>query len=171
MANLIKTFFDTCVLSDSVRDPYIFGPKHQWLKSQILAIDELHKLYREGKIETEYDLDVALEGRGRGSHDDAKIREKWGKPGPTWIGPLGAMPKQCQTRSKSEQRLKELKKLFRDNSLDNNHLVNAELYGAEYFVTTDRKLINKANNEGKSFLKIKVVSPLELLEIIRLGSH
>lgn len=50
-----------------------------------------------------------------------------------------------------------------------SHDPTRQLYGVEYFVTTDNPLINRANNEGKGVLKIKVVSPFELLEIIRPG--
>lgn len=88
------------------------------------------------------------------------------KLGPTFVGFKGTMVN-CPTREGWEKRLNELRKLFRDDSLDVNHLANAELYPVDYFLTTDRKLINKAENEGKGKLKIKVLSPSGFLKELK----
>ena len=166
MKKPIKVFFDNNIFSNSIRDVASLAPEHQWLIGQIKAIDEIHRLRLNGEIEINFDANVYFEGRRRNSSENEKIRRKWGiiRPGPTFVGFNGTMVN-CPTKEGWEKRLNELKKLFRDKSLDVNHLANAELYSVNYFLTTDRKLINKANNEGKGKLRVKALGPREFLNI------
>ena len=166
MGKSIKVFFDSSVFSNSIKDISSLSQEHNWLMDQIKAIDELHMLYLKGVIEINFDANIFFEGWRRNSNEKEKIQQKWGdiKPGPTFIGFKGTMVN-CPVKKGWEKRLKELKQLFRDDSLDVNHLANAELYSVKYFLTTDRRLINKANNEGKGKLRIKVLSPSEFLKI------
>ena len=167
MKKPVEVFFDNCIFSHSVTDVKSLTPERdRWLIDQIPAIEELHDLYLGDEIKIEYDLNIFIELWMCNSIIKQLIEEKWGeiKPGPTWVGFRGTMVN-CIVKAGWEKRLLKLKEIFKDDSLDVTHLANAELYNVEYFVTTDHKLINKANNEGKGRLRIKVVSPREFLEI------
>ena len=171
MKKPVKVFFDNCIFSHSIREiSSLSGERDAWLINEIKAIDEINKMHLNQEIKVDHDANVLFEGRRRSSDENKKIREKWPgiRPGPTFVGFQGTMVN-CFMKPEWEKRVNELKNLFRDRdkSLDVNHLVNAELYGDDYFLTTDQTLINKANNEGRGKLKVKVVSPSEFLKIYR----
>jgi len=156
----IEVFVDNCVFYHSLINPDRLSETHKWLKREILPIKKIIDLRNNGIVKIEYDLNVMIEmHRGGKDNKIKKIRGKI-KPSPTFVNFQAVMTNYDEIRDEDlERRLDFLKNVFKDDSLDITHLVQAEAYGVKYFVTTDKKLISKSNNQGKDILKVKVLSP------------
>ena len=170
MPKPINVFMDNCVFGHSILNSDELSNEHEWLKNEIYAIRDIIELKKACTINIEYDLNVMIEMHQSGK--DRDIKKLWGdvKPSPTFVNFQGVMinPEELkETTEWLEKRLHYLEEILEDNSIDITHLVQAEAYGSKYFVTTDRKLIKKICVKDKNILKVKVLSPSELLREIK----
>ncbi len=166
----IEVFVDNCIFSHSIIETTALPPEEKWLREQISVISQINKLGKQKKIEINYDLNVFIEGRKRSGRVNKEIAQKWDwlRPGPTFVNFQGAMLNNPE-KEEWKHRVSEVQKWLEDESLDTTHLVQAELYRTEFFITTDKKLINKVRNKGKGFLKVLVCSPTDFLEVLDQG--
>jgi len=167
MSKQINIFIDNCVLYHSLKNPGDLPEEQKWLKEEIVAIREIIRLKNLEKFKIEHDLNIMIEKNKGGK--DREIEEVWGGivVSPTFLNFQGVMsnPEEIEEgfTKPMRERCEYLKGVLNEDSLDVTHLVHAEFYGSRYFITTDRRLINKAN-KGNDILKVKVLSPSEFLK-------
>jgi len=168
----IRVFVDTSVVIHSVANPNELDDSYEWLKQEIPLIKDIVSLKNKGKLLPEYELNIMIEIHRRARGKEKEIDELWGdiRPSPTFLDFQGGMsnPEEVEEgfTKPMRERKETFKEIFRGVDLDFIHLVHAEFYDAKYFITTDKKFLNKINNnkKGKDTLKVKVLSPSEFLK-------
>jgi hypothetical protein len=171
MNQLVKIFIDANVVIHSVADLDTLTDNDKWLRQEIPFIKEIISLKRQGKLQIEHDLNIMIEIQRKAKGRLKEINELWGSIilSPTFLEFQGMMGNPEEVKEGFTEPMRErkeyLKSIFNDDKLDFTHLVHAEFYGAEYFLTTDKRLINQVNNNKRNdALKVKVVSPSVLLK-------
>jgi hypothetical protein len=159
---IAKAYFDTCIVSGIAKED--LSPKEQQALLQILRLYKKGDLILKTSSIVKEEIDRIPE-KVRGRHeiiyslisDIPLSRAKWTDSGLTTVGAGGG--------SREDPLYSELKQLLPDNE-DAHHVFQAIKSNLEYFVTTDYRTILRYEKKLKSRFGLRVVSPIQMLEII-----